>query len=131
MSPHDQALRHLAKASQDEALLDEVLGSDRVSDEVIGFHCQQAAEKLLKALLSELGIAFRRTHDLRELMDAAEDGGCEIPKELADLDMLTPYGTLYRYEDLDSVAAFDRAGSRKIIAKLRAWVESRLEQRGK
>ena len=45
----------LRKAAQDEALLDAVIESDKVSDEVIGFHCQQAAEKMLKALLSELG----------------------------------------------------------------------------
>jgi len=61
MSPRDQAVRYLAKAALDEALLDEVIGTDRVSDEVVGFHCQQAAEKLLKALLAGLGISFRRT----------------------------------------------------------------------
>jgi hypothetical protein len=38
-------LLFLRKAAQDEALLDAVLVSDKVSDEVIGFHCQQAAEK--------------------------------------------------------------------------------------
>ena len=45
----------LRKAAQDEALLDAVIESDKVSDEVIGFHCQQAAEKMLKALLSDFG----------------------------------------------------------------------------
>jgi len=40
MSPRDQAVRYLAKAALDEALLDEVIGTDRVSDEVVGFHCQ-------------------------------------------------------------------------------------------
>jgi len=51
-------------------LLDAVIASDKVSDEVIGFHCQQAAEKMLKALLSDLGAAFRKTHELGALMDA-------------------------------------------------------------
>jgi hypothetical protein len=36
-------LLFLRKAAQDEALLDAVIESDKVSDEVIGFHCQQAA----------------------------------------------------------------------------------------
>ena len=49
----------LRKAAQDEALLDAVIDSDKVSDEVIGFHCQQAAEKMLKALLSDLGAETR------------------------------------------------------------------------
>ena len=54
MKPREQALLLLRKAAQDEALLDEVLASDQVSDEIIGFHCQQAAEKILKALLSDV-----------------------------------------------------------------------------
>ena len=126
MSPRDQAVRYLAKAALDEALLDEVIGTDRVSDEVVGFHCQQAAEKLLKALLAGLGISFRRTHDLRELIDTATTGGCGIPEDLRDLDMLTPYGTVYRYEDMESVAPLDRQGNRRTIANLRAWIETRL-----
>lgn len=75
MKRHEQALLFLKKAAEDEALLDEVLSSSRISDEIIGFHCQQAAEKLLKALLSEFGIRFRKTHDVRELMDLLEDTG--------------------------------------------------------
>jgi HEPN domain-containing protein len=62
-------LLFLRKAAQDEALLDAVIESDNVSDEVIGFHCQQAAEKMLKAVLSDLGIAFRKTHELGVLME--------------------------------------------------------------
>jgi hypothetical protein len=49
MKRRKQALLFLRKAAQGEALLDAVLNCDTVSDEVVGFHCQQAAEKLLKA----------------------------------------------------------------------------------
>jgi HEPN domain-containing protein len=66
MKRHDQAALFLAKAGKDEALVDEVLGSERVADEIVGFHLQQAAEKLLKGVLSAYGVSFRRTHDLRE-----------------------------------------------------------------
>ena len=65
MNPAEQAVRFLKKAAEDEAVLDLILVSDKISDDVVGFHAQQAAEKLLKALLSHLGLAFRRTHDLR------------------------------------------------------------------
>jgi hypothetical protein len=44
MKPREQALLLLRKAAHDEALLDAVIASDQVSDEIIGFHCQQAAE---------------------------------------------------------------------------------------
>lgn len=32
------------------------------------FHCQQAAEKYLKALLEELGLTISRTHNLEDLL---------------------------------------------------------------
>ena len=35
--------------------------------DAICFHCQQAAEKYLKALLQELGLPIGRTHDLEAL----------------------------------------------------------------
>jgi HEPN domain-containing protein len=33
------------------------------------FHCQQAAEKYLKALLEELGLSVEKTHELEDLLD--------------------------------------------------------------
>jgi HEPN domain-containing protein len=42
-------------------------GPDRLYDNVC-FHCQQAAEKYLKALLQEAGRPVPRTHDLRLLL---------------------------------------------------------------
>ncbi len=36
--------------------------------DLVCFHCQQCAEKYLKALLEELGIAVMKTHDLDKLL---------------------------------------------------------------
>ena len=60
MKRREQALLLLRKAAQDEALLDQVLTSDQVSDEIIGFHCQQAAEKILKAYYNPDASALTR-----------------------------------------------------------------------
>ncbi len=130
MKRHEQALLFLKKAAEDEALLDEVLSSPRISDEIIGFHCQQAAEKLLKALLSDLGIRFRKTHDVRALMDLLEDAGHPLPQSLLDLDTLTPYGTLFRYEGISAQVTLDRQRDRSMIRSLRAWVENKLKVPG-
>ena len=43
MTPRDLANRFLAKAAQDEALVDRVLADLDIADELIGFHLQQAA----------------------------------------------------------------------------------------
>src|ERR1022692_2749603 len=88
MKQREQALLLLRKAAQDEALLDAVLTSDQVSDEVIGFHCQQAAEKILKALLSDLGVRFRKTHEIGALMALLAQAGHALPEQFENLDVL-------------------------------------------
>lgn len=126
MRQHEQAMLLVKKAADDEALLAEILSSRRVSDEIFGFHCQQAAEKLLKALLSQAGIAYARTHNLRLLMDLLADSGRPLPPDLDDLDMLTPYGTLFRYEDLPVDVELDRETFFMRVKALREFVEKRL-----
>ena len=128
MKSLEQARLYLLKAAEDEALLDEVLTSSRVSDGVIGFHCQQAVEKLLKAYLSFLGVRFRKTHDLRELMDLLEDQGYKLPERFQDLDQMTPYAVEFRYGLLASAedAPLDRHATRRLVQELRGWVEQEL-----
>ena len=91
MKRREQALLLLRKAAQDEALLDQVLTSDQVSDEIIGFHCRQAAEKILKALLSDLGVRIRKTHEIGALMLLVAEAGLPLPTQFEDLDALTPF----------------------------------------
>ena len=125
MKHREQALLLLKKASEDEALLDEVILSKRVSDEIIGFHCQQAVEKLLKAVLSELKIVYRKTHDLNELLDLFADHGIALPDDIVELDVLSPYAVEFRYDILpeEPESPFDRKSSRALVRKVRMWAE--------
>lgn len=127
MKQHEQALLYLKKAVEDERLLDEIIDSDRVSDEIFGFHCQQSAEKLLKALLSLMGVRFRKTHDLRELTDLLKDQGNPIPENLLEIDTLTPYGTFFRYDMLETESPFDRFAARGMVRELHEWVEKQIQ----
>jgi len=52
---HDVLLR---KARQDELVLERLLSDSDVDDDTLGFHAQQAAEKLLKAALVARTIDF-------------------------------------------------------------------------
>src|SRR5271165_5187176 len=45
----------------------EAAAPDPVKD-AVGFHCQQAAEKFLKALLCEVGLSIPHIHDLDQLL---------------------------------------------------------------
>jgi HEPN domain-containing protein len=42
--------------------------------DILSFHCQQCAEKYLKALLVFHGVSFPKTHDLRLLVDLVPKG---------------------------------------------------------
>jgi HEPN domain-containing protein len=126
MKRHEQAKLLLSKGRQDEALVEEVLASSHVSDEIVGFHCQQAAEKYLKAVLSELGVSFQRTHNLRQLMDLLCDAGQIVPEDLGDLDTLTPFGTTFRYDMLPMPQDFDRHHASAMVRRLRDWTEQRV-----
>ena len=89
MEPLERAELLMAKAKDDEILLEEIISNEKVRDEIIGFHAQQAAEKLLKALLMAKNIPYRRTHDLRELIDLVKDNGIEFPESLMEIRTLT------------------------------------------
>src|SRR5437016_2974755 len=123
MKQQEQALLFLKKAAEDEALLDAVLTVASVADATFGFHCQQAAEKLLKALLSELCIRFQRTHDLQELMNLLEGAGHKLPEQVCRVDELTPFAVEFRYGDVSSAEAFDRVAARELVRQLRCHVE--------
>jgi HEPN domain-containing protein len=65
--------------------------------EIVGFHCQQAAEKYLKALLTRHQIEFPKTHDLQvllEFVDRVDPGRADAMREA---DWLSPFGVKVRY----------------------------------
>lgn len=45
------ASRSIRKAEEDMLLLEKIVDDEDISSEIVGFHAQQAIEKLLKALL--------------------------------------------------------------------------------
>jgi HEPN domain-containing protein len=99
----------LALAREDLASAEALHGAERISDSPVGFHAQQAVEKVLKAALASRGQEFPFTHDLGVLMQLCEDAGLELPADLAEADRLTPYAAALRYGlgDPGAVAAKD------------------------
>jgi HEPN domain-containing protein len=126
MAACDEARRLLAKAGEDEYVLDRLLESADAPEAMVGFHAQQAAEKLFKAALFLAGAVPPRTHNLTQLMELATASGLQLPAESETLRWLTPYAVLYRYEgeageDEEQLA---RQTVREALRRLRAWVES-------
>ena len=57
----------MKKAEGDSRAAIELAQIDRMHDQVC-FHCQQAAEKYLKAIMEEQGLPVPKTHDLEILL---------------------------------------------------------------
>ena len=64
------------------------------------YHCQQAAEKLVKAVLVEANIAFPKTHDIAALVGLLPSGH-RLKDRQKSFEKLTPYGVAYRYPSED------------------------------
>ena len=111
---------------QDELVLERLLGDRDVDDDTLGFHAQQAAEKLLKAALVSRGVEYPRTHNLSVLIELLAKADVVLPQELADVDRLTPFGTVFRYDEVLPQSRQDRSQWLSWIRVLRAFVESML-----
>lgn len=61
------------------------------------YHCQQTAEKSVKAWLQQCAAPFPRTHDISDLVKLATQSDAGF-MQLADAaSVLTPYATAFRY----------------------------------
>jgi len=99
---------------------------DTVPDEIVGFHGQQAAEKLLKAVLAAHGIDSPRTHSIRFLLDLLADHGLAPPSDLHAVTELYPFGVQLRYEAPLDEEPFDRPATRELLDRLRDWADAHI-----
>ncbi len=122
---NDLAARFARKAESDEIALDK-LGEDLdVPDDLIGFHAQQALEKLLKAALAQAGVAPPRIHDLGKLLSLLADSGMTPPVSMEEARAMVPWAVEFRYDDVLE-ERLDRTAACETVEKLRAWVDDLL-----
>jgi len=84
---------------QKSALDEETLQLERLPLPIVGFHAQQAVEKLLKALLAERGVRYKRTHDIEVLTEDLTAVGETLPFTPFPLADLSDYAADFRYQD--------------------------------
>ena len=121
--PPDRPEVLLRKAKQDELAVEKLLDDRDIEDDLIGFHAQQAAEKMLKALLAARGVDYPKTHNLRVLVELLSAEGLQLPEKLAEIDRLTQFGTTFRYDSISIADGRDRVIWLGWIQALRAFVE--------
>lgn len=124
---HDHALLLLSKARADKLVLDKLADDQEVADDVIGFHAQQAVEKLLKAALADREVDYPRVHDLDRLVDLLEANDIPLPPHARQLDELTPWATQLRYDELLDVERLDRERTSRQVAEVLKWSSAELD----
>jgi HEPN domain-containing protein len=85
------------KAEADYRLAAKLAKGDESFHDQLCFHCQQAAEKYLKALLQELGLTVPRTHMLRDLVDLIVPHHGELNSLRRGAKFLTRFAVEARY----------------------------------
>lgn len=69
MDKNDLIKEWIKKAENDLLTVENNLNSKSIPTDTVCFHCQQAAEKQLKAYCVKLDIVFEKSHDLIYLLD--------------------------------------------------------------
>ncbi len=129
MPPHDRldlARVLLARAVDDETLVRKVSSDTDIADAIVGFHAQQAVEKLIKAVLAARGVGFMKSHALSYLVGVVEENEIEAPEVLSKADVLSPWAVEFRYEG-EEPPALDRSAALALVEQVRAWTENEIK----
>ena len=76
-------------------------------DEIICFHCQQSAEKYLKAFMFSHDIEPEKTHDLEVLLNICQEHNASFSSLLPKLQFLNEYAVMPRYPNVLDITNTD------------------------
>ena len=118
------ARQWLAKARSDLLNADNNLRADEVPFDTVCFHCQQAAEKMLKAWLVAQGQNYPMTHDLLALLERILPLNPEAEPLRARLALLMPYAVEIRYpDDWFMPSRADAEEARRAAGEVLEWLK--------
>ncbi len=115
----------IAKAKNDLLSADNNLKSEEISFDTVCFHCQQAAEKFLKAYLVANGNSYPITHDLILILEKILplNAGAEVLRD--DLALLMPYAVEIRYpDDWFMPTEEDAKEAREAVSHITSWLQN-------
>lgn len=125
MKPPEEVARDLvrewlARADIDYRTALRLLNDSDPIRESIAFHCQQAAEKYLKAFLVRQSIEVPKTHSIVRLLDLVHQVNAGLAQRLADAEYLSPFGVDIRYPgDFPKLLPGQEAEAFQLATKLR------------
>jgi len=121
------AKQWLSKAMNDLLDADNNLKAEVVPFDTVCFHCQQAAEKFLKAYLVGNGQQYPFTHDLLLIMERILPFNSEVDELRDSCAILIPYAVEIRYpDDWYIPSEEDAKEAREAVSKVLSWLENAL-----
>jgi HEPN domain-containing protein len=91
------------------------------------FHLQQAAEKAIKAVLLLSKVDFPLTHDIEELLEITRTSGIDLPEEVQEAGLLSPYAVETRYPGhWFEITPDDIQEARKVAEATVSWANEHL-----
>jgi HEPN domain-containing protein len=122
----EYARRWFDKARNDLLDADNNLAADKVPYDTVCFHCQQAAEKLLKGFLVAHGCEFPITHNLFVILDKVVECDRSAESLRETLAVLNPYSVEIRYPGDELTLTIDSAAeARRAAQEVLEWMKSR------
>lgn len=97
MTVTEETQQWIASAERDREAVQLLQSASRRPYDIIAFHCQQCAEKYLKALYIQHDRKPPFVHDLLTLARGVEERYPGLARVVADCERLTPFGTVTRY----------------------------------
>ena len=123
------ARQWLAKAMNDLLNADNNLKSEQIPFDTVCFHCQQAAEKFLKAYLVGRGQSYSVTHDLFLILEKILQLNSDAEQLRDVLAILMPYAVEIRYpDDWFMPSQEDAKEAREAAGKVLDWLENALPE---
>ncbi len=119
----------IAKARNDLLNVDNNLKADEIPFDTVCFHCQQAAEKFLKAYLVANGNPYPISHDLVLILEKVLllNTSAEVLRN--DLALLMPYAVEIRYpDDWFMPTEEDAKEARESVSNVASWLQNALPE---
>ncbi|KPK96102.1 hypothetical protein AMJ80_01930 [bacterium SM23_31] len=117
------------KAKNDLLNADNNLNAEKVPYDTVCFHCQQAAEKLLKAYLVGNKKPYPISHDLFLILEKILSLNNTAEKLRDALAILMPYAVEIRYpDDFFTPTEQDAKEARKAVNEILKWLENSMPE---
>jgi HEPN domain-containing protein len=117
----------IIKAENDLGLAELAIANKPEYKDLICFHCQQSAEKYLKAYLIHLNINFKKSHSLNYLLDLIA-GQETVPDSVYEVaEVLEDYSVEVRYPgNWNEINDDDIRGAYHSALKIKAFIKEKM-----